>query len=137
MKEFVGERNPEHYLLNAKEPMAVGPYAVQRHTAGRSGRKRPCPRRAGSKSRAHGAVLAQAFPIAEHKDVMLPVISSPFAMYEATYWGISVDGVIGNAGITSGSFAQVNGVLPRPFGIKKNVGSVFCVRRLVRIRPYR
>ena len=31
VKEFVGERNPEHYLLNAKEPMAVGPYAVSNY----------------------------------------------------------------------------------------------------------
>ena len=28
VKEFVGEYNPEHYLLNAAEPVAVGPYAV-------------------------------------------------------------------------------------------------------------
>lgn len=28
VKAFVGEYCPEHYLLNAKEPMAVGPYAV-------------------------------------------------------------------------------------------------------------
>lgn len=28
VKEFVGEYQPEHYLLNEKEPMAVGPYAV-------------------------------------------------------------------------------------------------------------
>lgn len=28
VKELVGEYNPEHYLLNADEPMAVGPYAV-------------------------------------------------------------------------------------------------------------
>lgn len=27
-KNFVGEYNPEHFLLNPKEPMAVGPYAV-------------------------------------------------------------------------------------------------------------
>ncbi len=31
VKQFVGERNPEHYLLNAKEPMAVGPYAVSNY----------------------------------------------------------------------------------------------------------
>ena len=31
VKEFVGERNPGHYLLNAKEPMAVGPYAVSNY----------------------------------------------------------------------------------------------------------
>lgn len=31
VKGFVGERNPEHYLLNAKEPMAVGPYAVSNY----------------------------------------------------------------------------------------------------------
>ena len=30
-KEFVGEYEPEHYLLNAKEPMAVGPYAVSNY----------------------------------------------------------------------------------------------------------
>lgn len=28
VKEFVGEYAPSHYLLNEKEPMAVGPYAV-------------------------------------------------------------------------------------------------------------
>ena len=28
VRAFVGEYNPEHYLLNEKEPMAVGPYAV-------------------------------------------------------------------------------------------------------------
>lgn len=28
VKTFVGEYNPKHYLLNADEPMAVGPYAV-------------------------------------------------------------------------------------------------------------
>lgn len=28
VKEFVGEYSPSHYLLNEKEPMAVGPYAV-------------------------------------------------------------------------------------------------------------
>lgn len=28
VKEFVGEYSPAHYLLNEKEPMAVGPYAV-------------------------------------------------------------------------------------------------------------
>lgn len=28
VKNFVGEYNPPHYLLNEKEPMAVGPYAV-------------------------------------------------------------------------------------------------------------
>ena len=31
VKEFVGEYEPEHYLLNAKEPMAVGPYAVSNY----------------------------------------------------------------------------------------------------------
>lgn len=31
VKKFVGERNPEHYLLNAEEPMAVGPYAVSNY----------------------------------------------------------------------------------------------------------
>lgn len=31
VKKFVGEYNPEHYLLNAKEPMAVGPYAVSNY----------------------------------------------------------------------------------------------------------
>lgn len=30
-KEFVGEYCPEHYLLNEKEPMAVGPYAVSNY----------------------------------------------------------------------------------------------------------
>ncbi len=30
-KEFVGEYEPEHYLLNAKEKMAVGPYAVSNY----------------------------------------------------------------------------------------------------------
>jgi pyruvate ferredoxin oxidoreductase alpha subunit len=29
VKEFVGEYNPEHYLLNKKEPIAVGPLDVQ------------------------------------------------------------------------------------------------------------
>lgn len=28
IKKFVGEYEPEHYLLNEKEPMAVGPYAT-------------------------------------------------------------------------------------------------------------
>lgn len=28
VRKFVGEYRPEHYLLNEKEPMAVGPYAV-------------------------------------------------------------------------------------------------------------
>lgn len=28
VKEFVGEYEPEHYLLNAEEPMAMGPYAI-------------------------------------------------------------------------------------------------------------
>ena len=28
VKELVGERKPSHYLLNTKEPMAIGPYAV-------------------------------------------------------------------------------------------------------------
>ena len=31
VREFVGEYEPEHYLLNAKEPMAVGPYAVSNY----------------------------------------------------------------------------------------------------------
>lgn len=31
VKKFVGEYNPEHFLLNAKEPMAVGPYAVSNY----------------------------------------------------------------------------------------------------------
>ena len=31
VKDFVGEYNPEHYLLNSKEPMAVGPYAVSNY----------------------------------------------------------------------------------------------------------
>lgn len=31
VKEFVGEYNPEHYLLNPQEPMAVGPYAVSNY----------------------------------------------------------------------------------------------------------
>ncbi|MBR5799800.1 MAG: pyruvate ferredoxin oxidoreductase [Lachnospiraceae bacterium] len=30
-KEFVGEYEPEHFLLNSKEPMAVGPYAVSNY----------------------------------------------------------------------------------------------------------
>lgn len=29
VKEFVGTYNPEHYLLNAKEPMAIGPLDLQ------------------------------------------------------------------------------------------------------------
>ena len=29
VKEFVGEYNPEHYLLNSKEPIAVGPMDLQ------------------------------------------------------------------------------------------------------------
>ena len=29
VKEFVGKYNPEHYLLNRKEPMAIGPLDVQ------------------------------------------------------------------------------------------------------------
>lgn len=31
VKEFVGEYRPAHYLLNEKEPMAVGPYAVSNY----------------------------------------------------------------------------------------------------------
>lgn len=31
IRKFVGEYNPEHYLLNEKEPMAVGPYAVSNY----------------------------------------------------------------------------------------------------------
>lgn len=31
VKEFVGEYHPEHYLLNAEEPMAIGPYAVSNY----------------------------------------------------------------------------------------------------------
>lgn len=31
IKKFVGEYNPEHYLLNENEPMAVGPYAVSNY----------------------------------------------------------------------------------------------------------
>ncbi len=31
VKEFVGEYEPEHYLLNPKETMAVGPYAVSNY----------------------------------------------------------------------------------------------------------
>ncbi len=31
VKAFVGEYHPEHYLLNSKEPMAVGPYAVSNY----------------------------------------------------------------------------------------------------------
>ncbi len=31
VKAFVGEYEPEHYLLNKKEPMAVGPYAVSNY----------------------------------------------------------------------------------------------------------
>jgi len=31
VKEFVGEREPEHYLLNPNEPMAIGPYAVSNY----------------------------------------------------------------------------------------------------------
>ena len=31
VKELVGEYCPEHYLLNAKQPMAVGPYAVSNY----------------------------------------------------------------------------------------------------------
>lgn len=31
VKEFVGERNPEHYLLNPNETMAIGPYAVSNY----------------------------------------------------------------------------------------------------------
>ncbi len=31
VKGFVGEYDPVHYLLNAKEPMAVGPYAVSNY----------------------------------------------------------------------------------------------------------
>lgn len=31
VREFVGEYCPEHYLLNEKEPMAVGPYAVSNY----------------------------------------------------------------------------------------------------------
>ena len=31
VKEFVGEYEPEHYLLNSKEPMAMGPYAVSNY----------------------------------------------------------------------------------------------------------
>ncbi|MBQ9141936.1 MAG: pyruvate ferredoxin oxidoreductase [Lachnospiraceae bacterium] len=31
VKDFVGEYEPEHYLLNAKEKMSVGPYAVSNY----------------------------------------------------------------------------------------------------------
>ena len=31
VKEFVGKYNPEHYLLNDKEPIAVGPLDLQHH----------------------------------------------------------------------------------------------------------
>ena len=31
VKEFVGEYSPEHFLLNSREPMAVGPYAVSNY----------------------------------------------------------------------------------------------------------
>lgn len=31
VKAFVGDYEPDHYLLNAKEPMAVGPYAVSNY----------------------------------------------------------------------------------------------------------
>ena len=31
VKELVGEYEPEHYLLNNKEPMAIGPYAVSNY----------------------------------------------------------------------------------------------------------
>lgn len=31
IKKFVGEYEPEHYLLNDKEPMALGPYAVSNY----------------------------------------------------------------------------------------------------------
>ena len=31
VKEFVGEYRPAHYLLNEKEPLAVGPYAVSNY----------------------------------------------------------------------------------------------------------
>lgn len=31
VKKFVGEYEPEHFLLNEKEPMAVGPYAVSNY----------------------------------------------------------------------------------------------------------
>ena len=31
VKDFVGEYEPAHYLLNSKEPMAVGPYAVSNY----------------------------------------------------------------------------------------------------------
>lgn len=31
VKDFVGERNPEHFLLNEKETMALGPYAVSNY----------------------------------------------------------------------------------------------------------
>ena len=31
VRNFVGEYEPEHYLLNPKEPMAVGPYAVSNY----------------------------------------------------------------------------------------------------------
>ncbi len=31
VKEFVGKYNPEHYLLNAKEPIAIGPLDVQHY----------------------------------------------------------------------------------------------------------
>lgn len=31
VKRFVGEYQPEHYLLNEKEPIAVGPYAVSNY----------------------------------------------------------------------------------------------------------
>ena len=31
VKKFVGEYSPEHFLLNSREPMAVGPYAVSNY----------------------------------------------------------------------------------------------------------
>ena len=31
VKELVGEYHPEHYLLNSREPLAVGPYAVSNY----------------------------------------------------------------------------------------------------------
>ncbi len=31
VKKFVGEYDPEHFLLNEKEPMAIGPYAVSNY----------------------------------------------------------------------------------------------------------
>ena len=31
VKKFVGTYEPEHFLLNPEEPMAVGPYAVSNY----------------------------------------------------------------------------------------------------------